>query len=725
MKRYCVRLYFGVSIALFALWGTVLQAQETEQCYLPSPALQFEKVSNGDNEFGLQTKPIFDHLISPGKPTFSTSQHVIGADKIFFDQENNVIRGEGNSRILSEGLQIDADSVTFQVDQDHFTARDLEFSLYEHDENDPSIWYMRARGQAKQFETQQEILRLEDIDFTLCPEGNDDVMMSSSEVTLDPHSRQGIARNPKIRFKNIPIMQLPYLRFPIGSDRLSGFLYPKFGSSEKRGTSIEVPYYFNLAPNQDATLTATYHSKRGAQLYTEYRYLGQYSDLMLLGEYMPRDERYINRDQRYAGEITGKLHDGGSLYSSFDIGWVSDDKYLYDYEGDFSVRDPDFLEQNVSLSYANHGMLVSAGVHKFLNSQPGFTSADEPYNREPWISVDHVFPVARNSAIATSIVSDKFRKKGRPSARRVHGQTVLSTRIANSYFETNLEVGGEILKYRLDQPAGNQTATMDAESTFASLDGKLFFERYSTNDSGDRWTLIPRLKILSSDDVEQSNHPNFDTTLMRLDTYERLFQDGPYIGGDRVRDADQISVGISAHYDNLTNSSLEGSIGMGRVFYPGGHTLSVTDSGDQSSQDNSSQDELRKSDIYFETGVNFHETEFGYHALVSTETNKISSSTMRLIHSFSEKSDLTSIFRHQRNDESQWGNELNFELDSGWLLGFQFIRSFQPNELESARILLNYQSCCTRVGVNLERERQLNGSYDNSIGLVFDITPQY
>ncbi len=724
MKRYCVRLYFGVSLALFALWGTVLQAQETEQCYLPLPALQFENVSNGDNEFGLQTKPIFDHLISPGKPTFSTSQHVIGADKIFFDQVNNVIRGEGNSRILSEGLQIDADSVTFEIDQDHFTARDLEFSLFEHDEDDPSIWYMRARGQAKQFEIRQEILHLEDIDFTLCPEGNDDVMISSSEVNLDPHSRQGVARNPKIRFKNIPILQLPYLRFPIGSDRLSGFLYPKFDASEKRGTSIEVPYYFNLAPNRDATLTTTYHSKRGAQLYTEYRYLGQYSDWMLLGEYMPRDERYINRDRRYAGEITGKLHDGGSLYSSFDIGWVSDDTYLYDYEGDFSVRDPDYLEQNVSLSYANYGMVLSTGVRKFINSQPGFPSEDEPYNREPWISVDHVFPVARNSAIATSIVSDRFRKKGRPNARRVHGQTVLSTRFASSYFETNLEVGGEILKYRLDQPAANQSATMDVESTFASLDGKLFFERYSTNESGDRWTLIPRLKILSSDDVDQSNHPNFDTTLMKLDTYERLFHDGPYIGGDRVRDTDQISVGISANYDNLTNSSLEGSVGVGRVFYPGGHTLSVTDPDDQSEQD-PSRDELRKSDIYFETGVKFQETEFDYHALVSTESNKISSSTMRLLHNFSEKSDLTSIFRHQRNDESQWGNELNFELDSGWLLGFQFIRSFQPNELESARIALNYQSCCSTVGVNLKRVRQLNGSYNNSISLVFDITPQY
>ena len=92
----------------------------------------------------------------------------------------------------------------------------MEFRLYEHDEDDPSIWSMRARGQAKRFETQQEILYLEEIDFTLCPEGIDDVMMSSSEVTLDPHSRQGVARNPKIRFKNVPILQLPYLRFPIG-----------------------------------------------------------------------------------------------------------------------------------------------------------------------------------------------------------------------------------------------------------------------------------------------------------------------------------------------------------------------------------------------------------------------------------------------------------------------------------------------------------------------------
>jgi len=134
---------------------------------------------------------------------------------------------------------------------------------------------------------------------------------------------------------------------------------------------------------------------------------------------------------------------------------------------------------------------------------------------------------------------------------------------------------------------------------------------------------------------------------------------------------------------------------------------------------------IKKSDLFFETRVQNAATDFGYSALISEETNKITSSSLRLNQALTDDVEFTSIFRHQREKESQWGNALSVRFGNNWMSKLQVIRTKDraddPDSLIETSLSLDYESCCTRVGVMLSRDKELDGSYDNSISLIFDL----
>ena len=695
-----------------------LQAQQSKQCYVPLPSLQLEE--GEDKEFG-----IVDELISSGKSVFQFSEYVIGANQITFRDEQNVTEVTGNIVLISEDQQIYAESAVLAADDEQTTILDARFELFVKDKNDPSVRYQRGRGSAEGIKLKNNSLHLESAEFTLCPEGYSDVEFVTSELTVDSDSKQAVARNVVVRYKGTPVLYTPYLRLPIGNERLSGFLFPKIRSSTKHGTGITVPYYFNLAPNRDATLTPTYFSKRGLHLQGEYRYLGANSDVTVVGEYMPRDKRHTDREKRYGAEMVGKWHDGDTLYSSFDISWISDASFLDDYSGKFSNQDKDFLQQSLSFSYANHGLVVSTGVDKFVTSDMNVPQSNEPHNRVPWIAVDYILPLMASSAFSTSVAWDKFKHDDRPGGRRLRGEAKFNTLLGNAFSELDLEIGGEYLKYRLSEPEANQSETMSVDSTYASLDGRLFFDRFSGDQSGTRWTLVPRVKVLATDRVEQSNLPNFDTSVALLDNYDRLFQGSSYIGGDRLRDSNQVGVGLSANYHDPTNPSVLASVGIGRIFYPDGRSASLGDeTGVPASLGNKPDESSKKSDLFFETRFQNKATKVHYSSLFSDETNKISSSSLRFSHALTENTEIMSVYRHFRNDRSLWGAAVGLEPNADWKIKVLATKSFDPDQLEQVRLSFNHQSCCSQIDVALKRDRQTDGSYDNSIILTFDLTPR-
>ena len=156
-----------------------------------------------------------------------------------------------------------------------------------------------ARGGAEELEILgRDRLRMKNATFTTCEPGRDDWVLEASEIDLDYETEEGRARNPRLRFYDVPVFGFPFVSFPLENRRRSGLLTPYYSQTTQRGLEVGVPYYFNIAPERDATLTPVYMAKRGVQLKSQARYLERdYSGELRL-EYLPEIR---NRTGRAAG----------------------------------------------------------------------------------------------------------------------------------------------------------------------------------------------------------------------------------------------------------------------------------------------------------------------------------------------------------------------------------------------------------------------------------------
>ena len=135
-------------------------------------------------------------------------------------------------------------------------------------------------------------LQLDGVNYTTCPPDSNDWLIEANDIDLDTREGVGVARGMKLRFKGVPIFWAPYLSFPITDARKSGLLAPEIGSTQRGGNEIQMPYYFNLAPNYDATLTPHLMTDRGLQLQTKFRYLSNSMDGIVNADYLPSDSKF-------------------------------------------------------------------------------------------------------------------------------------------------------------------------------------------------------------------------------------------------------------------------------------------------------------------------------------------------------------------------------------------------------------------------------------------------
>ena len=169
-----------------------------------------------------------------------------GADSARFDPDERALLLDGNVRYEDPGTQIVSDSAEFSYDSGRIEFSGASFSLGN----------SNARGRADNLLiNQQGQLQLDEVSYTTCPPGSNDWELQASDIDLDTRSGVGTARNIKLRFKGVPILYAPYISFPIGDARKSGLLTPEIGSTTRGGNDIRVPYYWNIAPNYDATIT--------------------------------------------------------------------------------------------------------------------------------------------------------------------------------------------------------------------------------------------------------------------------------------------------------------------------------------------------------------------------------------------------------------------------------------------------------------------------------------
>lgn len=444
-----------------------------------------------------------------------------------------------------------------------------------------------SRGDAKAifFEGENK-KRLLNARYTTCAPGVDDWYIKATELQLDDYSKTGTAKNAQVEFKGYPILYTPWMNFSFLNQRKTGLLAPTVGSTSRSGFEILTPFYWNIAPDMDATFATRYLSKRGLQYQGEFRYLDEkYSGVNNI-EYLPSD---INTDEtRYYARSKHKQSFGNGWSAGWLLEKVSDDKYFSEMTTRITSTSRVNLPQQANIDYVDDVWRFNATVQKFQTLSTTTNPVTFPYERLPqlnltgntdwgmfnpqlltqWTSFDR-----NTSAPKTNVTSSGGLLTTSVTGNRMVAYPSISLPMAKPYGYITPKVGVHYTSYSLNQPGFtldgvNGTYEADNRSLpIVSLDSGLFFDR-SMRVVKNQYTqtLEPRLFYVYIPYRDQRLLPVFDSAEADLNL-GTLFLENQFTGQDRINNANQLSLAVTTRMIDATTGQQRLAATLGQRFY--------------------------------------------------------------------------------------------------------------------------------------------------------------
>jgi LPS-assembly protein len=421
-----------------------------------------------------------------------------------------------------------------------------------------------GRGEAERIDFEgEDKMALTNATYSTCKPGNNSWFARVDNLKLDYERQEGEGDNGTIYFKDVPILYSPWVSFALDNARKSGFLSPTFGSTSLGGFDLTVPYYWNIAPNHDATIVPRIFTKRGMQLSGEFRYL----DSTYLGnarvEYLPNDQvRGISRhafswqhDQVLAPNLTGRLNLNG----------VSDDFYYTDLSTRIGITSQTNLPRQGVLNYAADWWNAQAQILRYQTIQPNPAApVPVPYQLTPQFTFNARQPDLNGVDAALLAQFTSFAHPTNVEGRRTVAYPQLALPYVQSGYYITPKVGVHFTDYSLTRQAIDTPSTLTRSVPIVSLDAGMTFERDLGLFGNDYvQTLEPRLFYLNVPAREQSKIPLFDTALADFN-FTQVFAENLYTGQDRIADANQLTTALTSRLiDPRTGAeTLRGMIGQ-------------------------------------------------------------------------------------------------------------------------------------------------------------------
>jgi LPS-assembly protein len=409
-----------------------------------------------------------------------------------------------------------------------------------------------GRGSASRITllTPQKV-ELDDVAYTTCAPGTADWQLRARRITLDLKSLRGLGRDTRVIFKGVTIFYLPVLSFPISNARQTGFLFPTLGSSSQGGAMVAVPWYWNIAANQDLLLTPKIYTRRGLDLGAEYRLLERAGTGSLAFNFLPSD-RVAHNDRSWE-RLLVDAHLPGNWRAQVHAENVSDLHYLEDFSEGPLTTSTVFLPRQLELGLRSDRLRLGAEVLQFQTLDSQMLHADRPYAALPRLTGSGLFPTSsgivasyeaelvnfwRPLAVATAMEPGPDNTKG----WRGHVQPAISYDYTRPGYYLRPRAALDLTSYRL-RDNGTAPDTFDRSLPILSLDGGMQFER---SDSQRVITLEPRLYYVYIPYRDQSQLPTFDSDLQDPNIVS-LFRANRYAGLDRIGEANNLTFGLTTH----------------------------------------------------------------------------------------------------------------------------------------------------------------------------------
>jgi len=409
--------------------------------------------------------------------------------------------------------------------------------------------------------TDETHAQVERFDFTTCDVEDPDWQLKAGDVDLDFERGVGTARNARLEFKGVPILYSPWLSFPLNDERKSGFLYPQLGSSSDNGIDLAVPWYWNIAPNQDATFTPRLIGDRGFMLGSEYRFLTRSQSGTFNFDYLPDDDNADGRDNRdrWLGRIRHQARLAPNWTSRLNFNRVSDEDYFLDLGNDLDSSSIQFLRSNFTIAGRGRFWHMQTTFDTFQVLDRDVREEREPYDRLPRVEFDGDWPLPAGLALRLNSEAVYFERSEGVTGLRLDALPELALRIVRPGWFFEPAVGLRSTAYSLeDSESDDNPARIQP---IVSIDGGLVFERRTS--SGRLQTLEPRAFYLYVPGREQQDLPLFDTRELTF-SFAQLFQTNRFSGADRQTDANQITLALTSRLldDDNGRSIVDASVGQ-------------------------------------------------------------------------------------------------------------------------------------------------------------------
>jgi LPS-assembly protein len=506
---------------------------------------------------------IFDNEISSyfGNVVIKHADQQLSSDNANYDSVAKTLDIHGDAYYSDDDLTVHTNAGTFDLDSDQAKLRDVLFIA-------PSA---PLRGHASAvIRDSKTVSRYQDVAYTSCPTGSQDWVIHASELKIDKEEGEGIAKNAWLEFKGAPVFYSPYMSFPTDSNRKSGFLAPSFGSTQRSGINFGMPYYWNIAPNYDATFKPRYLTKRGILLAGDFRYLTESSLGQTNLELLPND--YLKQNQpRYFASVKNTTRFTDKVHANVDLNYVSDKNYFAELGSALSLPNFSYLKSQADVGYYGDMMNAVARIENYQSIDKYLTGNKLPYRKLPEIDIHfkHEFnqlPVPVNVALNNEFVY--FQHSSLLNGQRSNVKPSVSMPLQSESAYITPKASLQYTNYFLSDPliSGYSSQISRTLPIFSTDSGMTFERNLNLGGKGFLNTIEPRLFYLYIPRADQKDIPIFDTSAYDI-WFNTLFRENRFSGLDRIQDANQVTMAVSSRLIDEHTGKERAKFSLGNILY--------------------------------------------------------------------------------------------------------------------------------------------------------------
>ncbi len=673
---------------------------ETHLCQALNNSLQWQPLAGLDfNKIDIKADDV--ELIGAQTAKFSgdvninTMQMRLSATAAFIDKESGILNAKGPIEFQNNTSLISSSGLSANLSDYQITLDDAAYQLTK----------QLGRGGANKLSVNQTKLTLQGASFTACPENNEIWSIHAEDIVLSQEEGWAETYNTVFKILDVPVFYLPYFTLPIDDQRKSGFIAPNLGPSSRYGFEIATPYYWNISPNTDATITPRLLTNIGFQLQTEFRYLTEKHHGLVALEFLDKDKSEPDLNERYLFHWQQKSQLNDNWRGSIDITNISDDNYLTDLDSDYANKTDTQLYRTGLLSHFGHRWQTDIKIQNFEvlgDHSPSYSALPQiSFNQFApfyWQNIEFTINGELSHFKNNELkITDASRFHIEPKAQFIYEDFAWSFLSELSLLHTQYKQSGDFSGSEIEKSVSRTMPKI-------RLHGQLNLERET------QWlikdgiqTLEPQLQYLYVPKKDQTNIGLYDTTKLQ-DDFFGLFRDRRFSGVDRIASANQFTLGVTTRLFSQNNEELF-NLSVGQIFY-------LSDSAKPTEQDLTSNTNYNAL-FAGEAMLHWHRRWYlGAGIQYDTDGQDLIQSHMTLDYKGDDNQLVQLNHRYTNNVSNnkieQVGLFASVPINQNW----QFIGSYQ-RDLETGRSVeilsgLQYESCCWAVQITGHRQIETN-----------------